>query len=501
MKACIVLQRRFTPIGNAIALELKNKYGITEFCGYAITRNAQRFANSQKDIRYTNLLVDEDLHNAYKKEKLDVAYLQKLESEYGFPNLWPYIAIDRTLTMDVPRKEYSISPIPPYTHEEMLRILQVKFRSIIEFLEKEKPDFIIGINVGSIGAMILYYVAKKKGVKNYTIENGKIGNRITFSDDYKTLSGMEKIFKNIRENNYRSPNRKEAEKFLAEFRNNPVPPSFAIEEKEKDFWGKIMSIPVKLIKAAIFTLKSFILFAKNTHKEDTTTENPFYLFKNKMIRKIRGLRNLSKLYDNVDLHEDFAYFPLHFEPEITTLLYAPFYTNQINLLAQIAKSLPVHFKLYVKEHPSMLEYRPTEYYRELKKIPNLKLINPRQSSLELIKNSKIIVTISGTAGFEASLLMKPVITFGDIFYNCLSFVKKCGPIEELPDLVKKQLENFKYDNQEVVDFLSAVFEDTIAFDLSNIWGSGDPDQIKSMMDQLEFHRFVASLASKLNLKK
>ena len=500
MKGCIVLQRRFAPIGHAIALELKNKYEVNEFCGYVIARNAEYFAKSRKDIVYTHLLMDEDLRNRSKKEKLDIEYLKRIESEYGFPNLWPFIAIDRTLMMDIPRKEYSISPAPPYTHEEMLKILQIKFREIIKFLKKERPDFIIGVNVGSIGAMILYYVAKKEGIKFYTAENAKIGNRITFSDDYKTLSGMENIFTDIRKRNYESPNRKEAERFLKRFRDNPEPPAFAIEEKENGRWEKIASLPLKFLRSLSFTIKSVILYAKNPRKEDMTTENPFFLFRNKLIRKIRGLRNLQALYDAVDLKEDFAYFPLHFEPEITTLLYAPFYTDQINLIRQIAKSLPIHFKIYVKEHPSMLEYRPTEYYRELKKIPNLKLINPKQSSLDLIKNSKMIVTISGTAGFEASLLKKPVITFGDIFYNCLSFVKKCGPIEELPNLVKKQLENFQYDEKEMVDFLSALFEDTTALDLSNAWGSGDGNQLEAMVKQPEFHKFVASLAHKLNLK-
>lgn len=501
MRGCIVLQRRFAPIGNAIALELKNSFGVEEFCGYVITRRAFDIINSQKDVKYTSLLLDEDLHNQYEEEKLDIDYLKKLEAEYGLPNLWPYIAIDRTLMMDIPKNEYSVSPAPPYTHEEMLRILQVKFREIIKFLKQEKPDFIVGINVSCIGNAILYYVAQKMGIKSYTIENGKIGNRITFSDDCKTLSGVEKIFKNIRKNDYQSPNRKEAEEFLAKFRENPVPPSFAIEEAEKSLVKKITSLPFKLTRAAVFTLKSTLKYLKTAHKSDIAMENPARALLNKFRRKIRGLRNLGPLYDKSDLSEDFAYFPLHFEPEITTLLYAPFYTNQINLLTQIAKSLPVHFKLYVKEHPSMLEYRPTEYYRELKKIPNLKLLNPKEKSLELIANAKIITTIAGTAGFEAAMLEKPVITFGDIFYNNLSSVKRCGPIENLPDLVKSQLENFQYDNQEIIDFLSAIFEDTMAYDLSNIWGGGTPDQIEGMKSDSGFQKFVSTLAKKLNLDK
>jgi len=198
MKGCIVLQRQFAPIGNAIALELKNKHNIKDFCGYVFTRRAEQFVKAQKDIQYTNLILDEDLHNQYRKEKLDIEYLKNIEAEYGMPNLWQCIAIDRTLMMDIPPKEYSVSPTPPYTHEEMLKILQVKFRTIVDFLNKEKPDFIVGVNVGSLGTMTLDRVAKRMGIKNYTIETGKIDNRVTFSEDCKWLSGVEKIIKNIK---------------------------------------------------------------------------------------------------------------------------------------------------------------------------------------------------------------------------------------------------------------------------------------------------------------
>ena len=208
------------------------------------------------------------------------------------------------------------------------------------------------------------------------------------------------------------------------------------------------------------------------------------------------MRNLKPLYDDPIWQEDFAYFPLHFEPEATTLLYSPFYTNQINLLTQIAKSLPVHFKLYVKEHPSMLEYRPTSYYRELKKIPNLKLLNPKTSSLDLIEKSKIVTTIAGTAGFEASLLKKPVITFGDIFYNILSFVKRCREIENLPNIIKQQLEHFQYNNEEIINLLSAILEDTLPFDFTALWAKGSYKQVKNHPD---FPKFVDNLAKKLGL--
>lgn len=494
MKGCIVLQRQWALIGNAIALELKNRYGVEKFCGYIITRRAERFINEQKDIDYTNLILDEDLHNQYKQEKLDIEYLKKLEAEYGTPNLWPYIAIDRTLMMNIPPKEYSISPTPPYTHEEMLRITQVKFRNIIKFLEKEKPDFLIMPLVGTVGIMAIHNIAKKMGIKTYIFGVGLIKNRVTFTENYKTLTGIEKLFKNIKEEKYKSPFRKEAEDFLKEFRKAPIPPSYAIRKKDKSLIEKILSAPANLLKSITFIITSTICYLKSPYKSDKTLENPWYTLTDKIVRKIRSFRNLNKLYDKPEPGEDFAYFPLHVQPEVSIDLIAPFFTNQLTLISQIAKSLPVHFKLYVKEHPAMLEYRPTKYYKELKKIPNLKFINTTTSSFDLIKNSKLIITITGTVGWEAALLKKPIITFGDIFFNNLSIVKKCRAVEDLPYIIKQQLENFKYDEKEVVDMISAILEDAVGFDHGYLWEKGDYEQIKN---DSNFPKFVDALAKKI----
>ena len=95
MKACLVLQRRFAYVGNEIASLLKERHGISEFCGYVSTRESYDFLRCQKDVAYTSLLLDEDVHEAYKKETIDWEYLAMLEREYGIPNLWPYIENDR----------------------------------------------------------------------------------------------------------------------------------------------------------------------------------------------------------------------------------------------------------------------------------------------------------------------------------------------------------------------------------------------------------------------
>ena len=117
----------------------------------------------------------------------------------------------------------------------------------------------------------------------------------------------------------------------------------------------------------------------------------------------------------------------------------------------------------------MVGFRTRHYYKELKKIPNVRLIPAAQKSLNLIKNSELVITLLGTAGWEAALLKKPVIIFGDIYYDCLSAVKRCRAIEELPSLVQMQLTAFRYDEQQIVHFIAALFRESFELDLVSLW--------------------------------
>ncbi|MEK9184026.1 MAG: hypothetical protein AAB890_03055, partial [Patescibacteria group bacterium] len=172
-KICFFLQRRFAYVGHAMALTFQKKYGINKFCGYVQLRDSFEFLKSQKDIQYTKLLLEEDIHRQYKNEPLDLDYLKNLEKEYGIPNLWPFIATDRIIRYNLLVREYPYDT-SKYTHEEMMRIVQVQAKAIIDFLKKERPDYIIFSVVGSISSMLLYYIAKKNGIRTLIFRPSRI---------------------------------------------------------------------------------------------------------------------------------------------------------------------------------------------------------------------------------------------------------------------------------------------------------------------------------------
>ena len=489
------MQRRFAYLGHSMALSLKEQYGVNEFCGYIYQRDSYDFLKSQKDIVYDTLLLDDEVHNRYKTEKLDLEYIRRIEKEYGIPNLWPYIAVDRVLMFNQLVREYPYNT-PKYTHEELLRIFQVHAKAVIEMLKKEKPDFIFASVIGALGNLFIYHVAKKMGIKIYILMSATTKTRYLISEDYYRLTDANKLFKEYLSGN---PETKDAEKFLNEFRQKP-------KSYLNDNYFKQISkashfqflLPNNIWKSISWYFKVLSKYKKQHKFQDYTYEiHPWYYIVDRIKRKVRNAIGVSDLYDEFKPEELFAFFPLHYEPEIALLLYAPYFTDQINLIRHIARSLPLEYKLYVKEHPAMVPYRPRKYYKELKKIPNVKLINPAISSFDIIPHAKLITVITGSVGWEAAMLKKPVISFGDYFFNDLPAIKKCENIKKLPYLVQEQLNNFEHNEEELLKFLQAIFEKSVSVDVMNLWeNEWDMDKKREGMQPL-----TELLAKKLGLTK
>lgn len=452
-------------MGHALAVQLKNTHGVKDFCAYTDLHWSKNFLVSQKEINYSPILFDHEIHESFKKEEIDFDFLKKFEEDYGLPNLWPYLAPDRSIMLGILPREYP-SNTPLYTHEEMLKILQVKAKAIINFLKTEKPDFIIFSAVGNLSSMIFYHAAKKMGVKTITLYFPGILNLLALTEDYFCLSWSEKKFEEIQSEKRQNLKLAEAKQFINSFREKPKTyhPDYNPEKTALNRLKQLKFIFPKNIIKNLSYLK-YLVRSDKTFLDERLTG---FLI-DRIKRKTRSFIGYSDLYDEFTPNEDFAFFPLQLEPELSLYVWAPFITNQIELARQIAKSLPVHFKLYVKEHPLMFGYRTRKYYKELKKIPNIKLINPAIKSFDIIKRAKLITTITGNAGWEATIFQKQVITFGNIFYNKLSQIKHCKTLEELPYLVKEQLNNFKHNEEELVNFLSAIMEDSIKIDYIDLW--------------------------------
>lgn len=453
-----------------MAIKFRDKYGVNEFAGLVQGRGPYEFLKEQNDINYQPLGLWQDIFNTYKYVEIDYEYLNKVEKEYGNPFLWLLVYPDRNLFFDRDLTAY-INSFHKYTHEDALKLLQVFFKYIIKTIEDFQPDYVMMDNVSTMPHYILYQVAKKKNIPTLMLEYTRISNRYIIVDGpFEGFNKVLNLFEEILKREYKSPFEREAIDLVEEYRRRQIKPEYLItaERSYKEFFS--LRNQMRRIFRTFHYAREYYF---GNYRDD-------YIFKNKNplrasyeeIKKLlrKKLYNIYGFFEKPNYNEDFIFFPLHFDPELATTVMAPYYINQITVIEALAKSIPVTFKLYVKEHPSMYPkgLRPIIFYERLRKIPNVKLIDPRVNSYELMKNCKGVVTITGTAGWEALMLRKPLITFGEPVYSKLSMVEKVNDIEKLPFLVKKMLDDHKHNEEELIAYVSALFELSFPLDRSEI---------------------------------
>ena len=182
----------------------------------------------------------------------------------------------------------------------------------------------------------------------------------------------------------------------------------------------------------------------------------------------------------------YVYFPLHKDPEASTMVLSPYFTNQLAIIENIAKSLPADYSLVVKEHIPMIGFRPKNFYKKIKSFPKVKLVHPRFDQFTLIKNSSIVSVISGTAGLEALMLGKKVLLFEkETPYECI----KEGLIIEsdFSKLNKRIIELEKInstDDQRLIKYLALIFQETFSMSVNFLWGNYKKCSIKEKREVL-----------------
>jgi hypothetical protein len=163
---------------------------------------------------------------------------------------------------------------------------------------------------------------------------------------------------------------------------------------------------------------------------------------------------------------NYAFFPLHTEPEVTLSVYSKPYLNQIEAVRLLSHNLPVGMKLVVKEHPWSIGKRPLSYYRKLLEIPNVMLAHPSMKSRELISHSQLVTVIAGSIGFEGLMLNKPVIVLGGAPFSFLpsSMIRHISNPNLLGDQIRDLLENYQFREEALLGYIAAVMSSSVRVD-------------------------------------
>jgi hypothetical protein len=191
-----------------------------------------------------------------------------------------------------------------------------------------------------------------------------------------------------------------------------VTPKYKTQKKNSNFKNKIQHLLKIIIYYGLFT-------------------TIFQLIRIKFIQSYNYLDNISKI-ETKELPDKYIYFPLHYQPEATSLPLAGQYRDQKKILKVIRNLFP-DIIIVIKEHPVQNNYgRSKEFLEFLKNESMISVIkNNVYTTDQLIKNSSIVISATGTSLFEAYLYDKPAIMFGNNIYKLLPNVTHVESLTEV----------------------------------------------------------------------
>ncbi|MDC1068934.1 hypothetical protein OAQ99_07225 [Candidatus Kapabacteria bacterium] len=227
----------------------------------------------------------------------------------------------------------------------------------------------------------------------------------------------------------------------------------AVHNKNKE-----LSFKDKLINTNVMFAQFILMFLRGSTKQEVPGTGLEFDYFTKL-KHYFVIGKMNRYYNKISIEPDFTkkyvFYALHFEPEAVTNVTSQL-QNQLTIIKMISDAIPRGWKIYVKEHPSqfklnnlnfhyfilnLIYYKNLWFYKKLKSMSNVELINLNAPSAELIENSMVVATINGTVGLESVLINKPLLHF-EQNHTLLKLIKNLDQIRCYSD-VKKYFKKFE----------------------------------------------------------
>ena len=434
------ISEEFTHFSIAYYLQKHTDYEL-----YAIVdvpNRSKKFYQTQKLVNFKKVWFIHD-HIRKKSKNPDIEYLKSIEKKYDLP-LWNLMINERIF--------YGFFNFYKFSKDEILSIEEDICRLFETIFNKIKPNFFLTKEPAKHHLELLYRMALKNNVIPLVLSFTNLGYRVMLSK--KTNEPDVKFDRN----KIISKNRTftDFQKFL---KNE----NFVAQQKKYD--SRLTESNINFFKAGL----QYIFQNTNTnthyHYYGKTKSKVFtYFLKSFFKRKMRK-NFLDSLNSEIDFNQPFVYFPLGVSMKRTLLIDSPYFTNQLEVIRHISKSIPVNFQVFVKETQTQAsrDWRPISFYKEIMKIPNVKLLSHNIPSDIILKNCLLVMTIRGSTGLEAAFYNKPSIVFSNIHYAQLPSVRLVKELDSLPKIIKEAL-NTNVNPSDVDRYLTFLEENTIEFD-------------------------------------
>lgn len=381
----------------------KTIYAVTD--KFAIENNNLDFANEHLYVfsEYFKQNENKSLNNTYKNINIWKTYF----SDY-----------DRNIV------HYKL---PVYGSSYYLSLFSNLINFFDEIIHREKVDYIIYENISNSFSYAAYEVGKVNNVGYRGYVGSRLPNRFELhTEEFGIKEEFKERYESFDLSALNDSDLNEVRTYLSKYEGSSMPSYHPKKSKLNADYSLIERYLNKEKFIQFFSALKNSFSKSKESKFNYQIQSPLStymtLFKRQLIKRFRTKIG-GKYFEKINNQDKYFLYPLHMKPESSTSVLAKHYCNDLAVIQNIAFNLPFDCKLYVKEHFVNYGNVTLDFYKELKKIPNVKLISSNENSMDLIKGCLSLITLTSTMGLEALFLGKKVIVFGNVFYevhpNCI----------------------------------------------------------------------------------
>ena len=194
---------------------------------------------------------------------------------------------------------------------------------------------------------------------------------------------------------------------------------FLSKEPRPGYW---YTVSCRIPKLRATWMKKLFLHLRLQHDDpfDETCPSPMSLVSSRLSEVWnKWVLSVARPFESVQLpsRRPYVLYALHQQPEASIDVVGAYFSNQIELIKSLARSIPSTHELYIKEHRASIGVRSLAYHRTLQRIPCVRLIDPYADSHQLIRNADLVVSVSGTIAYEAALYGTPAMTVAPMYFG------------------------------------------------------------------------------------
>ena len=363
----------------------------------ALCPNWQSFQEARKEPRLMEVdYLYEGLNGIF--ESIDVASFCE---RYASINFYEVLHVDKAHFKKMPG-------------EYQLRYVCSVGQRLAAVFEQTRPTYVFFPIIETIDAMLAYRMAPLFGARPIVYGHARFASLSFLSDSHcELLPSYSEICEGTDEDERWAIN------FLDDYRSNPGPFKYRPQFPGGDVYQDTdadMGVLGRLIRN--LWLKTGI----ERHNRLVSFWISFQVYFQRLFVPVRNL--IFKLIEKVVIQpappppKGFDFFPLHFSPESSINVPAPYYIDQTRVVDRILLDRRDNNRMLVlKEHPAMFGFRGTGFYSGLKRRPFIHFVHRNTPSYELIRQARTVYSVTGTACLEAFFFRVEWVQYGENFLS------------------------------------------------------------------------------------